>query len=554
MSASLLNPPASSPDAAFLPDPGLQPLGPLTAATTPVIANHGAASLSSDVKRNLIGGTSTLGMGVVIERGTGFLANILAARLGGASTFGAYSLAISTANQISTYAAGGIGATAARFSGKYTYGSRGYRTLGQALAIVSLFSAFLAAVSLWFGAAPIAHLLGKPELTSLLRWAALSAAGIILLECARGFFVGQRRLAALILLSVIVGGGMLTLLPAAARMHSPVRMIVFQGLITTSAVAVCLLFAKPLALHAPMDTAKDDPPLPLRPMLREVWSFGLVQLVGLIGSNLAGWWLTTLVARADTTLVQMSFFAIASQLRNLVGIAPGLLTEGSYAVMADPGGEATRTPHRVMALCSYASIAVAFVLASIGIVFVPWGIQLLYGRSYQAAAVTVAIGLAIAVVHMGNAPAAARLTIVSIRATGVINTVWAVFVAAAASVFLFHGGGAWQAMAIYFAGHVLSSALVLLTLYREDHVPAGMTALFTIGTGTVAVLAALAFLRGLHPEITTPLTGVMVVILAGALTALYLLGKRFGLLPSKAVFESLIASVRARLGRRQNYV
>src|ERR1700677_3872573 len=71
------------------------------------------------VTRHLIGSTSALGAGVMIERGMGFLANILAARLAGASTFGAYSLAFTTANNISTYAGGGIGATAARFSGKY---------------------------------------------------------------------------------------------------------------------------------------------------------------------------------------------------------------------------------------------------------------------------------------------------------------------------------------------------------------------------------------------------------------------------------------------------
>ncbi len=511
-------------------------------------------ALPSHVTRSLIGGTSTLGMGVVIERGTGFIANILAARFAGASTFGAYSLAISTANQISTYAAGGIGATAARFSGKYTYGSRGYATLGKALTIVSLLSALLAAFSLWLGAGPIAHLLGKPALTALLRWAALSAAGIILLECARGFFVGQRRLAALILLSLIVGGGMLTLLPLAARMHSPTRMIVFQGLITTSAVAICLIFRKPLGLiglkASTESKSTGEAPVPLAPMLKEVWSFGVVQLAGLIGSNLAGWWLTTLVARSDTTLVQMSFFAIASQLRNLVGIAPGLLTEGSYAVMADPGGEATRTPHRVLALCSYASISTAFVLASVGIVFVPWGIRLLYGPSYQTAAVTVAVGLAIAVVHMGNAPAAARLTIVSIRATGVINTVWAVFVAAAASLFLFHGGSAWQAMVIYFAGHVLSSTLVLITLHRKDHVPAGMTALFVVGTTAVASLAALAFLRSLRPSLTMPVTFVMLFVLACTFTALYQLGGRFRLLPSSVVVRGVFQSLRGRLGWR----
>ena len=208
-------------------------------------------------------------------------------------------------------------------------------------------------------------------------------------------------------------------------------------------------------------------------MLKEVWTFGGVQLAGLVASNLAGWWLMTLVARSDTSLVQMSFFAIASQWRNLASIAPSLLTEGSYAVMAEADGEASATPQRVFALCSFASHRCfpdprrrsAFFV-------VPWVLTLLYGKAYAPAGVAVAVALAIAVVHMGNAPAAARLTIVSIRATGVINTLWAVFVAAAATLLLFHGGSAWQAMAIFFVPRTSSPpALVLLTLAEKRHPP-----------------------------------------------------------------------------------
>ena len=544
----------------FEPDPGLDPLGPITPATAVPMPDEftvkeldGRAALPGHVASRVIGGTSALGMGVLIERGTGFLANILAARFGGTHTFGAYSLAISTANNISTYAAGQIGSTAARFSGKYSYGTSGYTTLARVLAIVSLASAAFASIALWFGAAPIAHLMGKMELTGLLRFAAISAAGIILLECARGFFVGQRRISAILLLSVIVGGGMITLLPLAARAHSPVRMIVLQGCITTSAVVICLLLAGPLRLRAHRQST-DPAPLALGPMLREVWSFGLVQLAGLVGSNLAGWWLTTLVARADTTLVQMSFFAIASQLRNLVGIAPGLLTEGSYAVMADPEGEAERTPHRVMALCSYASLALALVLASVGIIVIPWVLTLLYGHTYAPAALTVAIGLAIAVVHMGNAPAAARLSIVSIKSTGVINTVWAIFVAAAASLFLIYGGGAWQAMAIYFMGHVLSSTLVLITLHRKDHVPAGMSPLFFFAAGCTAILAVLAGLRAMRPELALPVTGAMVAVAAGALLGLYVFGRSFGWMPSGTAIRSLAAGFQSRLPWRSRHV
>lgn len=498
------------------------------------------------VAHHVISGTSALGLGVFIERGAGFVANILAARFAGASTFGAYSLGISTANNISTYAAGGIGATATRFSGKYPYGSAGYPTLARALTIVSLVSAILAAGALWLGAAPIAHLLHKASLTGLLQWASLSAAGIILLECARGFFVGQRRLAALVLLSLVVGFGMVSLLPLAAASHKPIHMIVSQGVITLTAVTVCLLLAGPLKLFASLAGARA---LPLGPLLREIWAFGFIQLAGLIGANLSGWWLTALVARGDTTLVQMGFFAIASQLRNLVGVAPGLLTEGSYAVMADPSGEHLRTPHNVMAVCTFASTTTALCLAAVGMILAPWALLKLYGQHYTGAALTAATGLAIAVVHMGNAPAAARLSIVSIRATGLINTAWAVLVAGSATLLMLHGGGATLAMAIFFGAHFIAATLVLLVLSRKDFLPAGMVPMFLLSSGAIVLLALLALVRDRQPPQSIAWSMAMLLTLVGAVTGLYFLGKKHSWLPTAAAMRKLSATLHSALQR-----
>ena len=246
-------------------------------------------ALSAETRKHLVSGTAALAAGVMLERGAGFLANIMAARLGGAPVFGAYSLAISTANNNSTYAAGGIGATAVRFSGKYSFGSGHSSTLARVLVVVSLVSAFVAAVALCFGATPIAHLLGKDALAPLLRWAAVSVVGIIVLDCGRGCFVGERRIQALLLLSVLVGAGMLLFLPWMASTHTPSRMIVAQGCVTSGAVLICVALSRKLHLH---DSAPDRGDF--CPMLKEVWGFGFVQLAGLVGSNLAGLWLTTL--------------------------------------------------------------------------------------------------------------------------------------------------------------------------------------------------------------------------------------------------------------------
>ncbi|MGI4830217.1 MAG: lipopolysaccharide biosynthesis protein [Janthinobacterium lividum] len=496
-------------------------------------------ALPSQVAKHVISGTSALGASVALERGAGFLANILAARLGGAQTFGAYSLAVGTATNISTYAGGGIAATAVRFSGKYPKGSIGYPSLVRALAIVSLLSATVASLGIWFGAGPIAHLLGKDSFVTLLRCAWVSAAGVVLLECARGFFVGQRYVAALLSMSLIVGAGMIFFLPYAAHRHSPTSMITLQGMISLAAVGLCCLFGRQLGWRTGASNAVRQP---VSELLREIWSFGLVQLAGLVGSNLAGWWSTALVARSDTTLVQMSFFTIASQMRNLVGLPPSLLAEGSYAVMADPSHEGSQTPQRVMALCCFAALSISVVLGSLGMIIVPWGLTLLYGRSYAAAGAAVAVALATAVAHMGTAPAANRLTIVSIRATAIINTVWAIFVATSSTLLMLHGGSAWRAMTIYFFAHVLSSVLVLVTLQRRDHLPKGVLALFGFSALSVGSLAALSLWRGSHGQ-TGLLTALMTLIFFTTTAGLYLFGKRFNWLPPRSVLTRLTAKM-----------
>jgi O-antigen/teichoic acid export membrane protein len=496
------------------------------------------------VAKDLVQGTSALGLGLIIERGLGFLANLLAARLGGASTFGAYSLALSTANNISSYAAGGIGSTAVRFSGRYSRDSAGYSTLSRVLAIISLVSAALAMAILWAGAGPISRLLGKQSLSGLLHWTALSAAGIILLECCRGFLVGQRRLPAILLLSLTVGIGLISLLPITAKLGA-VSMIASQGAVALGAVALCAVLYRPLGLAATGTIQRGS--VPLSPMLREVWSFGLVQLAGLVGMNAAGWWLTTLVARSDTSLVQMGYFAVAHQLRNIVALAPALLTESSLAVMAQGESKVEKTPDQVMAVCTVATTFASLLVAGVGMVLVPWGLRLLYGNAYIAASATTAAALATAVVHMGSAPASARLSIVSIKMTGVINTIWAVMVAAGAMLFFFIGGNASKGAVIYLAAHLVSAVLVLSFLTKRQCVPRGMNRIFVTGATASVVLAILAFWRYQRPDLMLSLTILMALISCGALWTLVAMGRRHGWIPS---FNLFVRALQTRGGLR----
>jgi O-antigen/teichoic acid export membrane protein len=263
------------------------------------VAEHHPAA-SPGLRRLLFEGSSALGLSTLIERGLGFAANLAAARIGGTHVFGAYSVAMTTANNIASYAGAGIGTTANRFSGEYPYGTPGYSGLLRTLAIVSLASAALAAAALWLSAQPLAtHLLLNPSLTQLLRLAALSSGAIILFDCMRGLLIGQRRFVDLVALSIMFGGGLAIVLPLAAS-HGAYAMVMGQATIALLAVVICIAAARKLGFAPPPQklAAKQKGPGP-----GTIVRFGFVQLAGMVGVSAAGWWAASLVARADISLV-----------------------------------------------------------------------------------------------------------------------------------------------------------------------------------------------------------------------------------------------------------
>lgn len=474
---------------------------------------------------DLLSGTSTLGIAMVIERGLGFVANVLAARFAGAQVFGAYSVSLTTANNIASYAAGGIGSTATRFSAPHGRESAEYLTVVRALAVISLVSAAIAMGLLYGTAGFLAHwLLRKDDLTYLLRLASLCAGGAILLECCRGFLIGRRQLAAIILLSSIVGIGMLGLMPFAAHFGAT-TMIGTQAGIALTAVLTCLVFARRLGLtsvgHPPSSNAGS--------MIREIWGFGLMQLSGLILLNLAGWWLTSLVARADKSLSQVGLFAVAHQLRNVVALAPSLLTESALALMIGSGPTA-RDPQRVLAICTFASVMITMFCAGIGIIVLPWALPLAYGSAFRPGVLPATLALATAVVHMGSAPASARLSIVSIQVWGFVNAIWAAIVAVAATLFVMRGG-AVSATAIYLAAHFISGIVTFVYLRLRGETTSGIIVIYLLATAGVALLSGEEVLRLYTPSHAAMWSTLMIVTVTAALCSLIIAGRQRNLVP-----------------------
>lgn len=499
------------------------------------IADAPRAGVRVPFAGTLLRGTAALATATALERALAFGGSFLAARAGGAGTLGAYTMALSTALNVASYTGAGMGTTATRFAAGHGRETAAYAAVVRALAAVASLSALLAAVLLIAAAEPVARVLLRNEaLTPLLRVAGLAAAATILLDGCRGFLVGVRRYGAVLLVAVIVGVTLLVGLPLAARL-GPMAMVVVQAGSALAAVAACLALAGPLGL-APLATRSDR----VSPVVRTVWQFGLVQLGSLVAVNAAGWWLNMLVARTDPSLVAMGLLAVGLQLRNMVGLAPGLLTQSGYSLLVggaqkDEAGE--DTPAHALRVCTALAMLGVLVLAGGALLVLPWALPWAYGASYHAAVAPTTLLLATAVVHMGGSPAAARLTVVDARRAGLVNLAWAALVVAGATWWV-PWGGVVAAAGTYLAAHLLSVVLVLVALGRR-HVPSPVGPVTAVGSATALVLALLALARDARPE--------QVTVWTLALAAVWAAGLALVMRQERALTAGLWRSVRARM-------
>jgi O-antigen/teichoic acid export membrane protein len=508
--------------------------GSAAVATAPAPAKESLA-------RALFSGTCALGVATVIERGLGFLANLGAARLGGPQLFGAYSVALTTANNVASYAGAGIGTTANRFSGEYPYGMPGYRALLRALSFVSVSSAALAVIILWFAAAPLAkYVLRNPGLTPLLHVAALSAGALILLECLRGLLVGQRRFKALLCLCVLSGGGLLLILPLAAR-RGALAMVGGQAAVAVVAILVCVILARTLGFAPSGAGSEGNGPRPMG-----IARFGAVQLAGMIGINAAGWWIASLVARNDVSLVQMGCYSVATQLRNICAMPPLLISQTGYALMTEEGGLDYGGPGRVTVLCTVAATIVSLLISGVAAALAPWVVKHIYGKAFAGAELAATLAMATGLAHMSAAPAAARLTVVSLKMTGVINGIWTLVIVGIGT-WLAPLAGASGATATFLAAHLLSAALVLGALLWSGAVPRALAIVSAPAVVGSVALAGLGWLRSTSPSNSTVIGAAMVAMTFSLVGLSWRLGRESNGVAQQITVSELLSRVRAQV-------
>src|SRR5581483_10234723 len=390
-----------------------------TLASAPDISDANADVRPRSLKHLLLYGSTMLGLGIGIERVLSFVSVTLAARIGGPQAFGGYAVTLATAGAIAAYAGAGIGVTAVRFSGDYRPGSAGYRQFVKALGVLAICSALIAALFTFVGAGPIARwLLGNGDLAVVIRVAAISAGAMVLLDCCRGLLLGQQKFYGLLLLSLVSGVGLIVALPLASRIGAT-AMVTVQGSVALLTVIVFMVASPRLGIR-PTSPAENDAPVPIR----QVFAFGLVQFSAFAGISIATWCIASCVARADSSLKQMAFYSVANQWRGLAAMAPGLLTQVIYSSLTNKSSEPFGGPDRVLLSTTLITAILVMLCGGLAIVGLPWILPLVYGHRYAGAETAVSLLLATSIIHMSGQPAAQRLSIVRLRAIGIVNLIW----------------------------------------------------------------------------------------------------------------------------------
>lgn len=505
-----------------------------------------AAPARASLAGSLVKGVFSVGGALAVERAAGFLANLLAARLAGATVFGAYSISLNTANNVASYAGAGIGNTATRFIADYPEESRGRQQVVRTVLLFAALSAGLAALLLWFSAEPLAKsLLRNPSLAAPLKVAAISAAAFVALECCRGVFIGTREFAPFLFLSGLVGVGSLIAIPSMAHFGAT-HMVAGQA----GAVLLATLVSAALIFRRQRIKSKPTGEKARKVSLAAVWRFGLVQLGGVVGLNAAGWWTATLVARGDASLLQIAFYTIATQWRNLCGLLPNMVQQGNFAFFTDHGSAHFGGATRVVGVSAIFASALAILCSGFVIVPIPFVLRHFYGQSYSAAELPAAFAVATVIVHLGISPAASRLTVISLRWTAVINAIWSIVVIAAGTA-LIPSGGATAATATLFAAHVLSVVLVLFALWRLNDLPEGLVRVAALNVALGLTIGGLALLRAMHPDRALLANSLLLVSPVLGTLLLVRVGQSCGALPKNIDWVSLSQLVMARLPIRR---
>jgi O-antigen/teichoic acid export membrane protein len=442
-------------------------------------------------------------LAVAVQRLFAFVSTALAARVGGVAILGEYSLALSTAGMVGTFVGTGVGTVALRYVGQFPRTTQAYRKVLGLVALITVAAAAASGLLLLLGSKPLARLaLNNAKLSVSLQFAAAALVILVVLEALNGTLVALHDFRSLLWLSVISGVIMVFIVPYSSQFGAKPMLICYAVALGTG-IAVALFKAR----TAIRPLAWDGSPEASAPRAREIILFGNTQQFNTIVIAVASWWVILLVTRQDSTLHQMGYYFVGSQLRQVAGQAPTLASQLVFPTLS----RLTSVPKqhdRVLSMATFLCAALSFVPAGVMLIGLPWILRL-YGLAFREALVTGLILIATAVIQLTYFPVANALMMLSLRAAALLNALWSCVLALLAYALVSDHGAVGAALA-WLLSQVVSQVVLFTLMVRMGRLPTGTLTTWCLADLAVLSLTGLAFLRALKPNLTLGLTAVQV--------------------------------------------
>lgn len=436
--------------------------------------------------RQLLSGTAWSAGGNLLGRLFGFIGTVIGARLLGVAGFGAFSFVQSTVGVVNAYAGMGVGTTATRYVASQGEDESAARSVSKKLICFGFITAAVAAVAVGAGAPWIAAtLLNRPELGSAVRVAAFLVLAGVAWESVQGALSGYREFARIALCTAVAGIVGLAAIASLTPVYQLPGFILAQALASMAAVVVGLgVLARRWRAQRERSGNGGER---LGTMLR----FGAVFLASNAILAPVMWLVAWRLSALPNGLEGLGFWGAAHQLKNIVALLPGLVSQVALPLLAFQSGRQQGSQFRTVLRSSVLISGVA--VLPLGILLMLFAVPLLslFGADFRAGA-----GLAYAVIagsicHLFAMPVVHALTIGNVNLTAMVNLVWAgVILAVVWSLVPAHG--ALAAGLGWFAAHAGAMLLTAVLVRRQ-----GGAALETLVDAGVVVTICAAALGGL---------------------------------------------------------
>ena len=496
------------------------------------------------LRRIFLGGGILLGLAISLQRLFGFISTALAARIGGVSTLGRYSVALSTVATVTAFMGAGVGTVALRYAGQYPRNTRAYRKVLRLLIVIGLVATLASTVVLFTGSGFLAtFVLRNSGLQRLLQVAALTSVAIVTVEALNGTFIALHNFRGLLWLST-VSGVLMVMAVSYGALYGASAMVLGYTAAIALGVAVTLIATRSTVRPEPPDGS----PEPTPPRSREVILFGNAQQLNTIVLALASWWVIVTVTRFDPSFRQMGYYVVGSQLRVLATQAPALAAQLVLPTLSRTASLPQQD--RVVSAATFLCVALCFVSAGLVLTFLPW-ILSAYGTAFQQASIACSLLLATAVAQLTYIPAANALLMLSLRIS-VLTNVAANLALAFLATTLSGKIGAAGAAAAWLISQLLLQVIVFGALKGMKRLPAGLLLISCLGNLGAIGLTALAVIRTTYPATSIVTTVTQIILLLVAMFGFFRIAQSRGYLPRNT--KSALAELRSAPALFINYL